>query len=305
MTPDYDVEALGLSSPPAQAVVTSYRPAVSVRNNGVHVAYASGYIRIYSAGLLIFTTEVYSAAIAAGETGPALGVDYWTPPKEGQYIVNGYVSCPLDQDEPNNNLAPSSISVSGTPPPPPTPVPLHAAQHEEGGKDELSIDGLKGLTASAQVPLPHVAAHQAGGADQLNVGALLGELAADQPPKVHGNSKHNPQMATSSALSQHESAASAHTAASNLEQTANKGQANGYAELDAFSAVPAFELAIGSDARFGKRFLAADRMWTSPLPAGIIVIWETLAPAPTDWTQVILSSPPPLNHIWIKYAPST
>jgi hypothetical protein len=301
---DYDVQALALQSPPALAVVTSYRPAVLVRNNGVHEAYASGYVRIYSAGLLIFTTEVYSAAIQPGQTGPALGTEYWTPPAEGQYVVNGYVTCPLDQDEPNNNLAPVTITVSGLPPPPPTPVPLHAAQHEEGGKDELSIDGLVGLARNPQIPTSHGTTHQAGGSDRLNVGALLGELADDQPPKTHGNTKHNPQMVTASALSQHEGATSAHTAATNLEQKANKGVANGYAELDGFGAVPILELAIGTDTGFGKRFLAEDRKWTSPIPAGLVVLWETPNPAPTGWTEVVLSSPPPIGYIWIKYVPS-
>ena len=68
---DYDVAALGLASPPAQAVVTSYRPAVQVRNNGIHNAIASGYLRIYAAGLLIFETEVYSGTLAPGATGTA------------------------------------------------------------------------------------------------------------------------------------------------------------------------------------------------------------------------------------------
>ena len=76
---DYDIGVVGLASPPAQAVVTSYRPAVSVRNNGIHDAIASGYLRIYAAGLLIFETEVYSGTLAPGATGTADAVDYWTP----------------------------------------------------------------------------------------------------------------------------------------------------------------------------------------------------------------------------------
>jgi hypothetical protein len=301
---DYDVAAVALESPPATAVVTSYRPAVLVRNNGAHEATASGYVRIYAADRLIFTTEVYSAAILPGHTGLAYGTEYWTPPSEGSFIVNGYVSCPLDQEEPNNNLPSTTVHVSGLPPTPPTPVPLHAAQHEEGGKDELEIDGLRGLCANPQIPTAHVAAHQAGGSDQLNVGALLGELAADQPPKTHGNTKHNPQMATASALSQHESATSAHTAASNLEQTDHKGHPYGYPGLDGFGVIPASELGIGSDTGFGTRFLGADRIWRSPLPNGLICLWSTTSAIPTKWAQVNLSSPPPLNHVWIQYSPT-
>ena len=63
---DYDVGVTGLSVPPASAVVQQYRPAVSVRNNGVHSALATGYIRIYSAGQLIETFEVFSGSIPPG-----------------------------------------------------------------------------------------------------------------------------------------------------------------------------------------------------------------------------------------------
>lgn len=229
---DYDVEALSLSAPPASAVIQAYRPAVSVRNNGVHAAYASGYLRIYAADLLIFETELYSATIAPGATGLAQAVGYWTPPAVGKYMIFGAVTCPLDQYEPNNNLAPVTIDVTGLPPPTPPPVPLHAAQHEEDGLDEASIDGLSGKTKDPQSPLAHVASHQAGGTDALNVGALLGELAQDQPTKIHSNTKHDPQMATASALSSHQAAANVHSASTNLEQLEHKGQPNGYAGLD-------------------------------------------------------------------------
>lgn len=224
---DYDVEAVALATPPPVAVMTPYRPAVSVRNNGNHDALASGYVRIYSADLLIFETEVYSANITPGATGLAQAIDYWTPPAEGKYMIFGYVTCPLDQYEPNNNLAPTTITVTGLPPPEQTPVPLHAAQHEEGGRDEVSIDGLKGLTADQQEPRPHVANHQAGGDDELNLGGLLGEAAQDQPTKVHSNSKHDPQMATASALSQHEGATTVHSAATNLANRETTGPDSG------------------------------------------------------------------------------
>lgn len=239
--PDYDVEAVALSSPPASAVMTPYRPAVLVRNNGVHDALASGYIRIYSAGLLIFTTEVYSGTIAPGATGLAQAVDYWTPPAEGKYIANGYVSCPLDQYEPNNNLGPSTFTVTGGPTPPPPTVPIHAAQHEEGGTDEVSIDGLKGRAADRQDALAHAASHQASGTDQINVSALIGELASPQTPKTHSNAYHDPVLVTESELSQHETASTAHSLAANLANRETSGPDSGFvkpAQLSTSTEVP-------------------------------------------------------------------
>jgi hypothetical protein len=308
---DYDVEALGLITPPASAVVTPYRPAVQIRNNGVHNVLASGNLRIYAADLLVFETELYSNTIAPGETGLAQAVDYWTPPTEGKYMIFGKVSCPLDQYEPNDHFGPVTITVTGLPPPTPPTVPLHASQHEEGGKDEVSIDGLHGLTADPQLPLPHVAAHQAAGIDQLNVGGLLGELAADQPTKVHSNSKHDPQMATATQMSQHQAATSVHTSSSNLEQKANKGIANGYAGLDANVVVPVVNLGIGSEpgGTDASHFLARDRIWREvpsgyTIPQGLICIWNLQSPIPIGWHQVEDVGVLPLPYIYILYNPS-
>ena len=240
---DYDVGVLSLLTPAAQAPLAQIRPVVSVRNNGLHDAVSSGYIRIYSAGLLVFESEAWSDTLAPGESGPASAVDYWTPPAEGFYVVNGYFSTPLDQVEPNNNLHPVPIEITGLPPPPPTPVPFHASQHESGGQDELSIEGLPGRAADPQDSLAHVATHQAGGSDALNVGGLQGELATTQAPKAHGNAAHSPQMATAEQLAIHNAAAAVHSAALNLEQTANKGQPDGYASLNSVGHVPDAQLA--------------------------------------------------------------
>jgi hypothetical protein len=183
---DYDVGAVSLSSPPASAVIQPYRPAVLVRNNGVHDALAVGSLRIYGpAGLLTFTTAIYSGVIAPGETQPAQGVDYWTPPALGRYMVIAHVTCINDQDPTNDNLAPCFIQIIAGPPTPPTPVQMHAAQHEEGGGDELIIDGLHGRAADAQTALAHKASHQAAGSDQLDVTGLPGILAYGQPIADH------------------------------------------------------------------------------------------------------------------------
>jgi len=276
---DYDVEALSLSTPPPSSVIQPYRPAVSVRNNGIHDALASGYLRIYAADLLIFETELYSANIAPGATGTAQGVDYWTPPAVGKYMLFGYITCPLDQYEPNNNLAPVIIEVTGLPPPTPPTVTAHAVQHEEGGKDEISIDGLNGLTKDAQVPRPHVADHRAGGSDALNVDALLGQLAQDQPPQVHSNSKHDPILATASQMSQHQGATSVHTAATNLANRETTGPLTGL--------IPSTQVATGSEAGLGPRFLSVNRDWSSPVPTGLTCLWPDILPLPAGW---ILSS---------------
>lgn len=224
---DYDVGVLGLSSPPPVAVVTPYRPAVSVRNNGIHAALASGYVRIYSAGLLVFESEVFSGTLAPSASGTADAVDYWTPPAEGQYIVQGYVTTPLDQVEPNNNLAPVTIIVEGGPTPPPTPVPLHAAQHEEGGSDPVNVDGLPGVLADRQLPSAHAAQHQAGQSDTLNVSGLAGILGDPQTPVAHGNAHHSPTMSTAAELTSHAGSSAAHPAATNLANRETSGVDSG------------------------------------------------------------------------------
>ena len=262
---DYDVGVLGLQTPPTAASLTPYRPAVSVRNNGIHDALASGYVRIYAAGLLVFESEVYSGTLPPGTTALAQAVDIWTPPAEGAYIVNGYVSTPLDQVEPNNVLQPTTIIVAGGPVPPPTPVEPHAPQHEEGGADEVNIDGLRGRAADPQTPLGHVASHQAGGADQLNVGSLIGELASPQTPKTHDNAYHDPVMATSDELTSHNNADAAHSAAANLANRETSG--------DRVGLVPQAQLSNGTvvpepDEDVNNHGLRHDDMYgpTNPVP---------------------------------------
>jgi len=116
---DFDVAAVALTSPPSEAPLQAYRPAVMVLNNGVHDAIATGYLNIYSAGLLIFTTTVLSPTITPGATGIAIGADTWTPPAQGPYVIFGVVSCDKDQYEPDNHLAPTTITVTPPPSPPP------------------------------------------------------------------------------------------------------------------------------------------------------------------------------------------
>ena len=291
--PDYDVSAVSLSAPPSSAVLQPYRPAVLVRNNGVHDALAVGSLRIYSpAGLLIFTTALYSGVIAPGETKPAQAIDYWTPPALGRYMVIAYVSCINDQNPTNDNLAPCFVQVIAGPPTPPTPVQMHASQHEEGGGDELNIDGLHGRATDAQTPLGHKTSHQVGGSDLVDVTGLPGILAQGQPiadhhtehedgggdelnvdelsgvlknlqkPKVHANEAHDPNYATDEAFKAHRDGVNPHEEATNLEFIANKDESEGYCGLDSGTKVPADRLG-GSPANTGL-YLQADQSWSAP-----------------------------------------
>lgn len=290
---DYDVAATGLSSPPASSVLTPYRPAISVRNNGIHNALASGYVRIYFAGLRIFESEVYSGTLAPGATGTADAVDYWTPPHEGAYIVNGYISTPLDQVEPNNNLSPTTIVVAGGPVPPPPTVPLHAAQHEEGGTDPINVDGLPGVLTDAQPAQAHAARHQVGGADALNVGSLQGILAQDQPAQVHSNTRHNPTMSTAAELTAHAGSSSAHTAATNLANRNTSGPDTGL--------VPILQVCDRSVALpVGNTYLRSDQYWHAPVPTGLVCVWPNSSALPHGWADAGILPPPDLLHLWIK-----
>jgi hypothetical protein len=297
---DYDVGVVGLSTPPTAAVVTPYRPAVSVRNNGLYDAVASGYVRIYAAGLLIFESEVYSNTLAPGETGDAEALQNWTPTAEGTYIIQGYVTSPLDQVEPNNNLAPVTIIVGpGTPPTPPTPVTIHATQHEEGGDDELSIEGLRGRAGDLQNPVTHASAHEVGGTDPVNVQGMPGVLAEAQNPKLHANTH---KVAGIDPLD-----VATLPGADELEYLANKDQPNGYSGLDSSGRV--FTAALGDAPIPGveSHGLRFDRTWGpvmadgQTVPLGLCCAWDNGEPIPDGWTTVLISPGLTLPFVWIKY----
>jgi hypothetical protein len=115
---DFDVSVIALQTPPAAAPLTTYRPTLWVRNNGLHAAIASGTISAYKAGLLVYSSPVLSDPIAPGVTGLAAASADWLPAVQGDYIWTAYVTTNHDQYEPNNNLGPTKITV-GPPPPPP------------------------------------------------------------------------------------------------------------------------------------------------------------------------------------------
>jgi len=61
----------------------------------------------------------------------------------------------------------------------------HSARHENGGADEISVDGLSGQLAEWQPPSPHHLWHENGGGDDILVTGLSGLLADDQNPVNH------------------------------------------------------------------------------------------------------------------------
>jgi hypothetical protein len=259
---DYDVEAVALAIPPAAASITTYRPAITVRNNGTHPAIATGNLQAYMAGLLVWSSTVESGTLAPGATGLASALTEWKPEVQGDYILFGYVTTERDQVEPNNNLAPVKIHVGPEPPVPPPTVPNHVEQHESGGPDELFVEGLQGQLADDQPTLPHAAKHQAGGEDQLNVAGLSGVLGEAQPPQDHNNSAHTVHFASSVELTAHQNAASVHTAAINLANRELSGDLTGL--------VPSAQLANATEYPGNDRLaLLFDRKWGRPKQAAL------------------------------------
>jgi hypothetical protein len=68
---------------------------------------------------------------------------------------------------------------------------LHAASHQNGGGDEISVAGLSGLLADDQNPVNHAGDHQNGGGDEISVAGLSGLLADDQNPVNHAGDHQN------------------------------------------------------------------------------------------------------------------
>jgi len=190
---DYDVAAVSLASPPASAPVQSYRPSVAVANLGIHTASVTGTLRIYDrdAGTLLATMNLAASDIDPGETRNATADQLWEPVAGDigkAFLFIASIVYPEDQNLSNNNLSPVTVTVTAAPPPPPPPVEAHASQHEDGGGDEVDVDGLTGKLAEAQTPTEHASNHESGGADELSVEDLTGTLATPQTPSTHASS---------------------------------------------------------------------------------------------------------------------
>jgi len=262
---DYNVAAVSLASPPVPAYLQPYRPAIVVKNDGIHDADVTGMLRIYrrSTGLMIFAAPLAVAAVPPGETRQAIASVYWTPDEVGDYLVQGFVTTDRDQDPDDNQLPSVTVPVSSEPPPPPPVVPIHATQHEADGTDRLNVDGLFGRLAETQSPAAHASSHGPAGTDTLNVDGLHGVLADAQPVEVHDNAQHSPAMATQSGLNDHDQDPAAHTLSSGLEHVSRRGVADGYPSLDGAGHVPVDQLGTGGVV--AGRFLRNDSTW-QPAP---------------------------------------
>jgi hypothetical protein len=269
--PDYDVQALALAVPPASAPVASYYPAVSVRNNGIHPAPVTGTLRIHdkAAGTLVATLALLSTSnINPGATAAVPATTAWSPTTSDigkQFLFSAEVTTPLDQVPANNQLSPVTVLVTAEPPAPPPVTVRHAPQHEHDGADEIDVSGLPGVLASGQYPKPHKYSHGIDGDDMLNVDGLPGELYDSQPALAHGNERHTAAYTTEGALTAHNNSGAAHANSANLEHTAAKGVAGGYAALDASTRVPKDQLGTGQGTT--GEFLRGDRTWAAPAAA--------------------------------------
>jgi hypothetical protein len=300
--PDYDVQVTALAVPPIAAPVAAYRPAVSVRNNGLYPADITGQIRVYRReppGDLLDTFAITLTNLQPGATGSAQAALFWTPTPADigrEYLFTADISSAGDQDETNNHLGPTTVLViPGAPPIVPTVEP-HSPQHEAGGTDQINLDNLLGKAADPQTPDTHADAHEAGGTDQINVGALQGVLAQDQPAAPHGNSRHSPAMSLASELTTHATATTAHPAATNLANRETTG-------LDV-GLVPSTQLATESEVLNGRKFLErgdnpGDRQWSVPVPQGLICVWPAGTAVPTGWADAGILPAPALLYIWI------
>ena len=241
---DYKIKAVGLTTPPTPGYVTAYRPAVAVQNLGTKSVVLTGSFRVYERvppGRLLFSCSLSLADLPAGVTRDALGDKYWTPPAAGSYTIQAHI----DGGRPGlfSDFGPYLLPVSSSPPPPPPIVIAHATQHEDGGTDELHVDGLRGELNDDQPPKDHAGKHEQGGADELSVSGLKGQLAEPQPTAPHWNEKHTLAGASLVDLANHNTAETPHGSATNLEKVANKNQIDGYAGLNGAGLIPPERLA--------------------------------------------------------------
>jgi len=133
---------------------------------------------------------------------------------------------------------------------------VHHTTHENGGSDEVTVQGLSGTLADDQpstwtlvtgkpstfAPEAHKTSHQHGGTDEISVTGLSGTLADDQ------------HVIDSEVLAV-------------AEDKTKKGAASGYAELDSTTKVPIAQMASGTPD--GTKFIRDDRTLAVPTAGGI------------------------------------
>lgn len=244
---DFDTKVLYLETPPTSAPKASYIIGVRVKNLGLFPTATSGYVQVFDkdTGDLVKTYSVASAVLDPDEEKQAFAFEVWDLTEEEtgkQFILSGMVTSEGDTDPSNDILNPTILTVTEAPPPPPPPVTPHVSQHEDGGNDEMSVEGLHGQLKDPQPYADHASKHQNGGEDELSVAGLGGNLADPQIPTDHGNERHVESYATETQLDNHNEDPDPHDAATTLEKTAEKGQVDGYAELDGGGKVPAAQL---------------------------------------------------------------
>jgi hypothetical protein len=304
---DIDVSAQGLAVPPASAPKTIYVPAISVKNNGIVARVASGTLSVYDkvAGTLIETWNVTSEELEPGQTANATADGTFDIEDEEvgkQFLFSGIVSCDGDQVPQNDPLNPVTVTVSGDDPPPPPTVPSHRTQHQDGGSDELSVDGLFGVLAQGQPIQEHHATHEPGGDDELSILGLSGLAADRQTPLVHDNDEHSEDFATETevgtAITVHNAGIDRHEAAENLEKTANKGVADGYLGLDGGAVAIPLQLGFKTGPDIVACQLQGNKIWIQPIGGCISLNRLSVTPGAGEVTLGTLLA----SQYWIEGA---
>ncbi len=264
---DFDTSVLHLVSPPLEAPPASYIIGVLMKNLGIQPASTSGYVQVFrkSTGELVRTFNVASAEMDPDEEKQAfasVALDLTEEEPGEQFIFSGNITSPADTNPSNDNLNPTTITIIDAPPPPPPPVAAHANQHEDGGSDELRVDGLHGVLATPQPYADHATGHEAGGSDPINVEGMPGVLVTPQIAADHGNERHVVPFLFASELTNHMNDATPHDADVTVERKMNKDQAEGYAGLDVGALVP--PAILGTGLVSGAKFLRDDQSWQVP-----------------------------------------
>jgi hypothetical protein len=80
------------------------------------------------------------------------------------------LTLPSDLNVGGNLDVTGNLTVTGS-----TPAPnAHASSHQNGGADEISVEGLSGDLADPQDPKTHASTHESGGSDEIDLTGLSG-----------------------------------------------------------------------------------------------------------------------------------
>ncbi|MGQ9676543.1 MAG: hypothetical protein ACUVX1_12850 [Chloroflexota bacterium] len=117
-------------------------------------------------------------AIPGGNPKDACVVATWpggTPPATGDMLKSVYDTNDDGTVDNSQKLQGSTKAEVQDHPP-----KAHKTSHQQGGTDQINLEGLSGLLTTPQTPAGHKTSHQLGGSDQINVTGLSGELADNQ-----------------------------------------------------------------------------------------------------------------------------